>query len=46
MKILKYIWAGALVVVLAVACNEGIDPISRVDPGSDESAPSVVITYP
>lgn len=36
--------AGTL--VLAAACNEGIDPISRVEPGEDEVAPTVIINYP
>lgn len=48
MKIYKNILAGALAIVLAAGCdNDGyIDPISHVDPGPDESAPTVVITYP
>jgi hypothetical protein len=46
MKILKYISTGALVIFFAVACNEGIDPIGHVDPGPDETAPTVAITYP
>lgn len=32
--------------VLAAACNEGIDPISPVEPGPDEVAPTVIINYP
>lgn len=46
MKILKNILAGAWAVVFAFACNEGIDPISRVEPGPDEVAPTVTISYP
>jgi hypothetical protein len=46
MKILKYISSGACVVLLAAACNEGIDPIGHVEPGPDETAPTVLITYP
>jgi hypothetical protein len=46
MKILKRISAGALLVILAFACNEGIDDISYVAPGPDETAPGVTITYP
>ena len=46
MKILKHILGGAFVVVFAVACNDGIDSITRVDPGSDEAAPTVKINYP
>lgn len=46
MKILKHILVGVSAVIFTAACNEGIDPISRVEPGPDESAPAVVITYP
>ena len=46
MKILKYILAGAFAIVLVIACNEGIDPISSVAPGPDETAPAINITYP
>ena len=46
MKILKNIFTGLIILVLAVACNEGIDPISSVAPGSDASAPVVSIKYP
>ena len=46
MKILKYILVCAIAFGLAVSCNEGIDPITPVDPGADETAPTVVITSP
>ena len=46
MKLLKHILPGACLVLFVAACNEGIDPISHVDPGPDESAPTVNITYP
>lgn len=46
MKVLKYITAVASLAFLAVACNEGIDPISNVAPGPDETAPAITITYP
>jgi hypothetical protein len=46
MKILKYIIIGSLAMVLAVACQKGIDEISYVAPGPDESAPVVKINYP
>ncbi len=46
MKNLKYILTGIIAALLAVACNEGIDPISHMEPGPDESAPTVKITYP
>lgn len=35
-----------MTVLIVVACNEGIDPISRVDPGPDETAPGITIGYP
>ncbi len=46
MKLLKYISVFILAALFAVACNEGIDPISQMDPGPDESAPVVTITSP
>ena len=46
MKIIKHISAGALLVLFAFACNEGIDDISYVAPGPDETAPTVAIAYP
>ncbi len=45
MKILKFISIGALA-IFGSACNEGIDPISQVAPGPDETAPTVAIAYP
>lgn len=46
MKILKYLIVASLLMVLAISCNKGIDPISSVAPGPDTAAPSVLITYP
>lgn len=46
MKRMKHILMGALAVVVAGACNQGIDPISHVEPGPDELDPSVTISYP
>jgi hypothetical protein len=46
MKIVKYILVGLFAIVFATACNEGIDPISQVDPGPDASAPAIIIKYP
>lgn len=46
MKILNYILVCAVAFVFAVSCNEGIDPITPIDPGADETAPTVVITSP
>ncbi|SDQ63856.1 LamG-like jellyroll fold domain-containing protein [Flagellimonas zhangzhouensis] len=42
--IVKSIWM--LLGILVISCNEGIDPITAVDAGVDESAPQVTITYP
>ncbi|GHV20840.1 hypothetical protein FACS189428_0400 [Clostridia bacterium] len=41
----KYILLGILA-IFAFACEEGIDPISKVTPGQDETAPVVTIRYP
>ncbi len=46
MKVLKYILIIPLMAFLMIGCEEGIDPISYVDPGPDETAPAVNITYP
>ena len=46
MKILKQILVGALAVVVAVACDQGIDPITKVEPGEDTAAPSVTLNNP
>ncbi len=43
---IKQIMIGVLVTLFAVACNEGIDPITPMEPGPDETAPSVTIKYP
>jgi Concanavalin A-like lectin/glucanases superfamily/Bacterial Ig domain len=46
MKTVKSFFVGLLVLGIVGACNEGIDPISSVDPGPDQSAPVVNISYP
>lgn len=47
MKNLKYFLTIALAVFLAGSCDENyIDPISKVDPGADETAPTVNIKFP
>jgi hypothetical protein len=46
MKFLKYLLLCSFTVVLATACNKGIDPITKVEPGTDASAPVVTISYP
>lgn len=46
MKIPKHILTGTFILLLAGSCNDGIDPISYVAPGPDETDPAVVINYP
>ena len=36
----------AVLIVFAAACNEGIDPITPVDPGPDAAAPVVSVISP
>ncbi|HOW30288.1 MAG TPA: Ig-like domain-containing protein [Bacteroidales bacterium] len=46
MKILRYLSACSLLLLFTAGCEKGIDPITAVDPGPDETAPVVSITYP
>ncbi len=47
MKYLKYFIMLTVVLLFAQACKEGyLDPISKVDPGSDQSAPAITIISP
>lgn len=46
MKTLKHILVITLFAFIATACNDGIDDITKVDPGEDQSAPVVNIIYP
>jgi len=46
MKTLKYISAFLVVLVFTVSCNQGIDPITFVSPGTDATAPVVTVAYP
>lgn len=46
MNLFRKISIYVLAMLFAVACEYGIDPISRVDPGPDEDAPRVVINAP
>ncbi len=46
MKKTAYYFLSIIAIIVAVACNEGIDPISRVEPGADQAPPAVTITYP
>lgn len=46
MKTLKHILIVTLAILLNTACNKGIDPITPVDPGVDETAPMITFKYP
>ncbi len=46
MKFIKQIIFGLFIIGFAVACNDGIDPISRVEPGPDEEAPQIKVNFP
>ena len=46
MKILRLITYAVTTAVLAIGCDEGIDPISHVPPGEDVNPPTIEITYP
>lgn len=45
MKILNKIFTATLA-LMAISCNEGIDPISFADPGPDTAAPVVTVSSP
>lgn len=46
LRFLKNVIAAVTIVAMVGACNEGIDPITAVDPGPDETAPVINVTYP
>lgn len=46
MRTIKNILAAIIILGMIGACNEGIDPITKVAPGADASAPVVTVTYP
>lgn len=46
MKKINKILIGLVALICMHSCNDGIDPISQVDPGPDAGAPTVNITYP
>lgn len=46
MKIIKYLFFSLLIAAFAVSCNKGLDSINPVDPGTDEAAPELTISYP
>lgn len=45
MKAIKYLLINILA-IFVISCESGIDPITPVNPGPDESAPEVQINYP
>lgn len=46
MKIFRNILLTAIAMTIVFACDRGIDPISKVEPGPDEEAPVVILNYP
>lgn len=46
MKNFRYLIFLSLIMVMAVSCEKGLDPINSVDPGPDTEAPEIVITDP
>ncbi len=46
MKFSKYIATGLFLLGMAYSCNKGIDPLTKIEPGADTSAPVVTIKYP
>ncbi len=43
---MKYILTCIIAAVLLYSCDQGIDPITKVEPGADATAPVVTINYP
>lgn len=46
MKFLKNIIVLVFGIIVLGSCEQGIDPITKVAPGTDETAPSITISYP
>lgn len=46
MKYIRYILLGVIAAFIAVSCYEGIDPITRIEPGADLTAPVITIKSP
>jgi len=46
MNLFRQILIYSIAACVLAACNEGIDPISPLDPGPDETAPQVIIRAP
>ena len=46
MKNIKLICASLVAVFLFYGCDQGIDAITQVDPGTDATAPQIKVNYP
>lgn len=46
MKKIKYILVGFIVMLLVTSCYKGIDPITKINPGPDLTAPQIKVSYP
>lgn len=46
MKVIKYLFLVALMAAVAVSCEEGLDPINAVGPGTEQFSPELSITFP
>lgn len=46
MKTIKYFFPIISILLMIISCDEGIDPITPIPPGNDETAPVVNIKYP
>ncbi|WP_133642894.1 LamG-like jellyroll fold domain-containing protein [Zeaxanthinibacter enoshimensis] len=46
MRHLKYILSSVMALFLWLSCDTGIDPITKLEPGTDATAPQVTINYP
>lgn len=46
MKTIRLILVNCLIILFFYGCDQGIDPITEILPGTDESAPQITINYP
>lgn len=46
MKVIKYFFFIALMAAFVVSCEKGLDPIDKVDPGTESADPELTITFP
>ncbi len=46
MKSIRLILINCLIVLFFYGCEQGIDSITEVDPGADQTAPQITINYP